>query len=105
MSKKYPEKCPVSRTMAVIGATWTPLIMRDLLLHGALRFQDFIESLENIPPTTLSSRIKTLEKHGIIVRCFYMQHPPRAKYTLTEKGKSLGPIIREMQLWGQKYGQ
>ncbi|MEE9586936.1 MAG: helix-turn-helix domain-containing protein, partial [Hyphomicrobiaceae bacterium] len=88
-----------------IGARWAPLIMRDLLVHGARRFQDLHDSLEGIAPTTLSVRLKTLEQHGIIERRFYTQHPPRAEYILTKKGRDLGPVLRAMRNWGEKYGE
>jgi DNA-binding HxlR family transcriptional regulator len=98
-------RCPVARTLDVIGARWAPLIMRDLLVHGARRFQDLHDSLEGIAPTTLSVRLKTLEQHGIIERRFYTQHPPRAEYILTKKGRDLGPVLRAMRNWGEKYGE
>jgi DNA-binding HxlR family transcriptional regulator len=53
--------CPVERTLSVIGSSWTCLILRDLILHGARRFQDLQDSLDGIAPNTLSERLKTLE--------------------------------------------
>ena len=103
MPKRAPLECPVARTLDAIGARWTPLILRDLLLHGARRFQDLQDSLEGIAPTTLSDRLKTLERHGIVERRFYMQHPPRAEYVLTRKGLDLGPVVRAMRDWGEIY--
>jgi len=103
MQKPSLPHCPVARTLDIIGARWTPLILRDLLVHGARRFQDLQDSLEGIAPTTLSDRLKTLEQHGVVERHFYSQHPPRARYQLTQKGRALGPIIREMRDWGNKF--
>lgn len=103
MPKKSAPRCPVARTLDAIGARWTPLILRDLLLHGARRFQDLQDSLKGIAPTTLSDRLKTLERHGIVERRFYSQHPPRAEYALTQKGLDLGPVVRAMRDWGEKY--
>ena len=104
MPKSASKGCPVARTLDVIGARWTPLILRDLLLHGARRFQDLQDSLDGIAPTTLSDRLKSLERHGIVERRFYAQHPPRAEYVLTDKGRALGPVVRAMRDWGRKYG-
>src|ERR1700739_896764 len=95
--------CPVARTLSVIGSSWTCLILRDLLLHGARRFQDLQESLDGIAPTTLSERLRTLEKNGVVERRFYSMRPPRAEYVLTEKGRDLGPIMGAMRNWGRKY--
>ena len=103
MPKKAMPFCPVARTLEVIGARWTPLILRDLLLHGARRFQDLQNSLNGIAPTTLSERLKAMEQHGIVERQTYSQHPPRAEYVLTRKGRDLGPIVRAMREWGDKY--
>lgn len=104
MPRQATQICPVARTLDAIGARWTPLILRDLLLHGARRYQDFQDSLIGISSTTLSDRLKSLEQHGIVERRFYEQHPPRAKYVLTQKGIELGPIVRAMRDWGEKHG-
>jgi DNA-binding HxlR family transcriptional regulator len=45
-----------------------------------------------------------LESHGVVERRFYEQHPPRAEYVLTPKGRELGPVIRAMREWGEKHG-
>jgi DNA-binding HxlR family transcriptional regulator len=95
--------CPVARTLDVIGSSWTCLILRDLLLHGARRFQDFQDSLDGIAPTTLSERLRTLEQNGVVERRFYSMSPPRAEYVLTAKGRDLGPIVAAMRKWGDKY--
>ena len=95
--------CPVARTAAVIGMRWTALILRDLFLHGARRYQDFLSSLDGISPNTLSERLKLLEATGIVERRFYQQHPPRAEYRLTKKGHALGPVLKAMSDWGKKH--
>ena len=77
--------------------------MRDLLLNKACRYQELLDSLAGIAPNTLSDRLKMLEAQGIIERRFYEQHPPRAEYVLTEKGRELGPIVRAMRDWGNKH--
>ena len=104
MSKIDPTHCPVARTAAVVGGRWTALILRDLLLSNACRYQDLLESLAGIPPSTLSERLKMLEANGIVERKLYEQHPPRAEYMLTDKGRELGAIVRAMRDWGRKHG-
>jgi DNA-binding HxlR family transcriptional regulator len=95
--------CPVARTLDIIGERWTILIIRDLLLEGPRRFLDFEASLQGISPNTLSARLKTLEDAGIVERRFYEQHPPRAEYVLTPKGRELGPVMRALRDWGSKH--
>jgi DNA-binding HxlR family transcriptional regulator len=92
----------VARAAAIIGSRWTALILRDLLVNKTCRYQDLLGSL-GIAPNTLSDRLKMLEAAGIIERRFYEDHPPRAEYLLTEKGRELGPIVRAMRDWGRKF--
>ena len=103
MASRYDLKCPIARTLDIIGERWTVLILRDLLISGPCRFQELQQSLPGVSPNTLSARLKTLEEHAIIVRKFYEEHPPRAEYLLTEKGRTLGPILKALMDWGQKY--
>ena len=103
MSSSYNLKCPVARTLDIIGERWTILILRDLLLQGPRKFQDFERSLAGISPNTLSARLKLLEEHGVVERRFYEEHPPRAEYFLTPKGRELGPAMKALQNWGLKH--
>ena len=86
-----------------MGERWTILILRDLLLEGPRKFQDLETSLAGISPTTLSSRLKKLEEHGVVVRRMYADHPPRAEYVLTDKGRALGPAMKALLDWGRKH--
>src|SRR5262249_46750584 len=103
MSARYDVRCPVARTLAIIGERWAILILRDLLLQGPRKFHDLQGSLAGISPNTLSARLKTLEQNGVIARHFYEEHPPRAEYVLTEKGRALGPVLKALLGWGQRY--
>ena len=104
MLRSYQQPaCPVARTLELIGDRWSILLLRDLFLHGPRRFQDFQESLQGIAPNTLSARLKAMETSGLIVRQQYSEHPPRLEYQLTDKGKSLGPIVKALRDWGLKH--
>ena len=104
MAKTYEiSDCPVARTLDLIGERWTILLMRDLLLQGPRRFQDFLTSLPGIAPNTLCARLKSLEDNGLVRRQLYNDRPPRLEYVLTDKGKSLGPIVKAMREWGDRH--
>jgi DNA-binding HxlR family transcriptional regulator len=103
MPTRYDMRCPVARTLDAIGDRWTILILRDLLLEGPRKFQDLERSLAGISPTTLSARVKQLERHALVARRFYAQHPPRAEYVLTEHGRTLGPILKALRDWGTQH--
>jgi DNA-binding HxlR family transcriptional regulator len=101
MPKSYGLDCPVARTLDLIGDRWTILILRDLLLNRTRRFQDFSEALPGLTPSVLSGRLKELEEGGVIESRLYSDHPPRAEYLLTDKGRSLGPILKALRQWGE----
>jgi len=79
------------------------LILRDLILEGPRKFSDLEQSLAGISPNTLSSRLKVLEENGILERRFYDQHPPRAEYVVTPRGRELRPILKTLRDWGEQY--
>ncbi|HEY3151162.1 MAG TPA: helix-turn-helix domain-containing protein [Candidatus Binatia bacterium] len=104
MARSYRQKnCPVARALDIIGERWTILLLRDLFLQGPRKFQDFQESLAGVAPNTLSTRLKAMEEHGLIARRVYSDHPPRLEYHLTEKGKSLGPVLKALREWGRHH--
>ncbi len=84
------EFCPVARTLDVIGDRWTILVIRDVTL-GITKYSDLLESLPGISPNLLSQRLKLLEEAEVLQRSFYNDHPPRAEYLLTDKGRGLVP--------------
>lgn len=103
MAKQYAFNCPIARTLDVMGDRWTMLILRDLFKLGPLRFQHFVDVLPGLAPTTLSARLKGLEENGILERQLYSDHPPRAEYALSQKGRKLGPVLKAMENWGREF--
>jgi DNA-binding HxlR family transcriptional regulator len=103
MARYYSLACPVARTLDIIGDRWTILILRNLLLEKAQKFQEFGETLPGLTPSVLSARLKDLEKNGIIESTLYAEHPPRWDYTLTAKGRELGPVLMALKRWGEKH--
>lgn len=92
----------MAKSLEVVGDRWTLLLVRDLL-RGPRRFQDLQESLAGIPPNILSDRLKLMEEHALVARRFYSDHPPRAEYALSEKGRELGVIVGALAAWGSRH--
>jgi DNA-binding HxlR family transcriptional regulator len=102
MTKLYKQSCPVAKSLEVIGDRWTLLVVRDLL-RGTQRFQDLLGSLPGIAPNILSARLKLMEEHGLIRRTLYSDHPPRAEYALTDRGRELGMVVGALAAWGGRH--
>jgi DNA-binding HxlR family transcriptional regulator len=99
MQKRYEQACPVARTLDLVGDRWTLLIIRDLFL-GRRRFNEILGGSPGMPPKLLSARLKFLIENGFVGRDVYSEFPPRSEYTLTERGRSLFPIVKALGDWG-----
>lgn len=93
------ERCPVTATMEIMGGKWKLLILH-LINNDINRFGKMDMMLKDISKQMLTTQLRELERDGIIDRVIYPEIPPRVEYTLTEKGKSLLPIINLMKDWG-----
>jgi DNA-binding HxlR family transcriptional regulator len=102
MPKRYGQACPVAKALEVVGDRWTLLLVRDML-SGPRRFQDLQQSLPGIPPNILSDRLKLMDEHGLATRRFYSEHPPRAEYALTDRGRELGVVVGALAAWGSRH--
>ncbi len=102
MNETHDESCPVAATAEIIATKWTPLIVHDLS-EGARRFMQLEHSCPGISPRTLSERLDMLERQGVVIRRSYPESPPRVEYELTEKGRALLPVIKEMRRFGHAW--
>ncbi|MEO1257223.1 MAG: helix-turn-helix domain-containing protein [Bacteroidota bacterium] len=93
--------CPVTFTMSLIGGKWKPIILF-LIRKGANRFGILQRGISGISKQMLTKQLRELEADGILERKIYAEIPPRVEYFITEKGKSLLPIINSMKRWGEK---
>lgn len=91
--------CPVACSLDLFGDRWTLLIVRDLFL-GRARFKDFTASPEGIPTNILADRLELLLAHGLAEQIPAEDGTKRLAYRLTEKGKTLGPVLKAMRDWG-----
>jgi DNA-binding HxlR family transcriptional regulator len=101
MPTEYGQRCPMARSLEILGERWTLLIVRDLL-RGPQKFRDLADSL-GAAPGLLSRRLKLLEQRGIITRRMYTDHPPRAEYAVTGRGAELRDVVRALTIWGSKH--
>jgi DNA-binding HxlR family transcriptional regulator len=70
------------------------------LWSGTRRFGEIAVRIPNISRKVLTDQLKELEADGLILREQYKEIPPRVEYSLTNLGKSLSPVIRELEIWG-----
>lgn len=104
MKEKISEisKCPITRTIDLIGGKWTFSIIY-VLMKGTKRFKDLERTVVGINTRMLVKELKSLEQNEIIVRKVYAEVPPKVEYSLTEKGKDLNKVLLELKSWGNKH--
>lgn len=94
--------CPIAASLDLFGDRWTLLLIRDLF-YGPRKFSDFSASPEKIPTNILSDRLKRLVENGIAEKHAYCERPKRYEYKLTERGRALGPVLKEIALWANAH--
>jgi len=94
--------CPIANALDVVGDKWTLLVVRDLL-RGKRTYSELLASPERIPTNLLAERLKRLERAELISSATYQERPVRYAYTLTEKGKALGDVLKAYVAWGNRY--
>lgn len=95
-----PNRCPVEVTLSAIGGKWKALILYHAI-PGPRRFNELRRLLPSVTQRMLTQHLRELEADGILLRDVRAQVPPHVEYSLTEKGRSLIPILEAMADWGQ----
>ncbi len=99
--KGYGQFCPIAKASEILGERWTNLVVRELGA-GSETFNDLRRGLPLMSPSLLSARLKSLETAGVVRRS---EAGKKVRYTLTEAGRELKPIILAMGTWGHRWAR
>ncbi|WP_342479878.1 helix-turn-helix domain-containing protein [Paenibacillus sp. FSL L8-0340] len=95
--------CPVEFTVNIIGGKWKLMILYHLLDNDMIRFNQLQKKLSSVTHRTLTRQLRELEEDGVVNRVTFAEVPPRVEYSLTDKGKSLTPMLLQMRDWGLQH--
>ena len=99
-NKKFEYNSGIEAALDVIGGKWKPLMMY-ALRDETLRFSQLLVRVSpRITQRMLTKQLRQLEVDGLVARKVYAQVPPKVEYSLTDKGKSLMPILDDLCIWG-----
>jgi DNA-binding HxlR family transcriptional regulator len=98
--KEY--KCGIDVTLAVVGGKWKASILWHLA-QQTMRFSDLQRQFAGTTRKMLTQQLRELEADGLVHREVYPQVPPKVEYSLTEKGRSIFPILDMMCNWARQY--
>lgn len=102
VSSVPPPATALDAALGRVGDRWSLLVVA-VLLAGPRRFNDLLDEVGGIAPNVLSSRLKQLEHHGVIVSAPYSRRPVRLRYQLTGSGMELGDVLRVLARWGASH--
>ena len=95
--------CPeFHHAVELIGKRWAGAIIWALAEHPHF-FAELSQAVPGLSDRLLSRRLRELEAEGLVERSVHADTPPRVSYALTDKGKALGPAIRELGAWAQHW--
>ncbi|MBB2940562.1 DNA-binding HxlR family transcriptional regulator [Actinoplanes lutulentus] len=93
-----------SSVLELITSRWVVQILLALDGRRHRRFTELHKQIPGIGPSMLSSRLRELERRGLVTRSYHAEIPPRTEYDLTELGDSLLPALNALQDWAQRHG-
>lgn len=92
-------RCPLEYGLAIFGGKWKSRIICVLSVNENLRYSELRKEMYNITDAVLASTLKDLMEDGMIDRKSYDEIPPRVEYSLTQKGRSVVPILKSICQW------
>ena len=95
--------CPVRNILSRVGDKWSMLVLFTLETNGNLRFKELQRNIPDISQKMLTATLKMLEADGLISREAFPEVPPRVEYSLSDKGKSLLPLIGNLLTWATEH--
>lgn len=91
-----------TRAIEIIGRRWSGAIVRSMM-SGTARFSEILASVPGLSDRLLSERLKELENEAIVQRVVTPTTPVRVEYSLTEKGRDLGAVVRSVAEWAETW--
>lgn len=97
------DPCPIGPVGELIFGRWTSHVLWVLGHEGRLRFGDVQRRLPGVTPKVLTSRLRQLERDGLVSRHYHPEVPPRVEYELTELAESIIPVLRTLVAWSDEH--
>ena len=94
--------CPIVYALSFIGQKWKIPILWHLADEGTLRYNELKRGVYGITNIMLTKSLQELEEHHLVCRKQYDTVPPKVEYSLTERGKTLIPLLKEFDAWGRQ---
>ncbi|HJI29895.1 MAG TPA: helix-turn-helix transcriptional regulator [Veillonellaceae bacterium] len=94
---------PLERGLQVFGGKWKSRILCVLNETGTLRYGELKKEMVNVTDAVLADSLKELTADGMIVRKSYDVIPPRVEYSLSDRGRTVIPILQSICRWSGQF--
>lgn len=102
MKDNEQARCPVEASISIIGGKYKSVILWHLM-DSTLRYSQLKKMVVRATPKMLTQQLRELEEDGLVHREVYPVVPPKVEYSLTEKGKTITPILKALYNWSIEY--
>ena len=89
--------CPAEGLLKLLSGKWKPQIFK-LALDGSVRFSSLLRDIEDSNKQSIAVALKELEEQGLLEKITVQLKPLHIEYNLSEKGKSLIPVFRQLEM-------
>ncbi|MBO4809372.1 MAG: helix-turn-helix transcriptional regulator [Lachnospiraceae bacterium] len=96
------EGCGLKRVIDIVGGKWKIMILCVIDNNEVVRYGELNRAVHGITNTMLANSLKELEADGLVERKQYDEMPVKVEYNLTNKAKTLIPILLELKKWGEE---
>lgn len=94
--------CGLKKVIDIVGGKWKIMLLCVMDKEGTMRYGELKRKVFGITNTMLANSLKEMEEAGLVERRQYNEMPVRVEYSLTDKARSIVPILLELKRWGEK---
>lgn len=94
--------CAVEAALQFIDGKWKGIVLYHLL-GGTMRFNELRRAIPSVTQRMLTTQLRELEADGLIERTVYPEVPPKVEYSLTDRGRTLSPVLLALKAWGDQH--
>jgi len=102
VSKKEVSQCPIDAMLSVIDGRWKGTILWRLT-EGPMRTSELRRSIPGITERMLIRHLHELVRDGILRRKQENVVPPCVRYSISEYGWTLAPVLEVICNWGRNH--
>lgn len=94
-------ECPAEGLLKSLSGKWKPQIFL-LATSGAVRFSSLMRQLDGVNKQSLTTALREMENEDLLSRIVIREKPLHIEYVLSEKGKAMIPIFKQIETLTQE---